>query len=147
MEKTMDAAQLLSPAAVEAARRPLEESWSLPPEAYWDEAFYRAEIDTVFMRGWHFIGHEGRVPAPGALAAFDYAGVPILLVHGEDGKRRAFANTCRHRGAELVCGEAAAKRIVCPYHGWTYDLEGRLVSAPGMQEARDFRLEEHGLKQ
>jgi choline monooxygenase len=71
--------------------------------------------------------------------------VPILLAHGDDGKRRAFANTCRHRGTELVAREATLKRIVCPYHGWTYDLEGRLCAAPGMKEARDFRLEENSL--
>jgi phenylpropionate dioxygenase-like ring-hydroxylating dioxygenase large terminal subunit len=97
------------------------------------------------MKGWNFLGHQDRVPAPGSFAAFDFAGVPILLVHGEDGRRRAFANTCRHRGAALAVGEGACARIVCPYHGWTYGLDGRLVSAPGMKDARHFRLEENGL--
>jgi choline monooxygenase len=136
---------VLDPAECEAARRPVEDAFTLPPRAYWDSRVYGAEIERIFMKGWNFLGHEDRIPAPGSYAAFDFAGVPILLVHGEDGKRRAFANTCRHRGAELADGAGTCRRIVCPYHGWTYGLDGRLVSAPGMQEARRFRLEDNGL--
>jgi choline monooxygenase len=126
-------------------RRAVEDASTLPPRAYHDPAFYAREVERVFRKGWNFVGHEGRLPEPGSCAAFDLAGIPILLTHGADGKRRAFANSCRHRGAQLVEGEARCQRLVCPYHGWTYDLDGRLVSAAGMQAARDFRLEENGL--
>jgi phenylpropionate dioxygenase-like ring-hydroxylating dioxygenase large terminal subunit len=136
---------LLDPTTYAAVRQPVEDASTLPPGAYCDAEFYRAERERVFMKGWHFIGHQDRVASPGSFVSFDYTGVPVLLVHGEDGVRRAFANTCRHRGAELVDGEGQGRRIVCPYHGWTYDLEGRLCAAPGMQEARGFRLEENGL--
>lgn len=136
---------LFDPATYAPVRRALEDASTLPPGAYCDPSFYRREVERIFATGWSFVGHQDRVPTPGAFVAFDFAGVPVLLVHGADGKRRAFANTCRHRGAELVAGAGSCRRIVCPYHGWTYDLDGRLVSAPGMTEARDFRLEENGL--
>ena len=129
----------------EAVRRPVEEASTLPPFAYHDPTFYRLEVERIFRKRWIFVGHEDRVPRTGAYATLDSAGTPIALIRGEDGVVRAFANSCRHRGAELLTGEGNCKRVVCPYHGWTYALDGALVGARGMEGARDFDPAEHGL--
>jgi phenylpropionate dioxygenase-like ring-hydroxylating dioxygenase large terminal subunit len=144
-EQGMDFWSLFDADSLAAVRRPVEDASTLPPRAYWDPKVFELEIARIFRKGWQFVGHQDRIPLPGSFAAFDFAGVPILLVHDSDGRRRAFANSCRHRGAELVSGEGSCRTIVCPYHGWTYGLDGQLVSAPGMQRVRGFRLEENGL--
>lgn len=128
-----------------AVRRPVEDASTLPPFAYHDRDFYRLEIERIFRRCWNFVGHEGRVPDAGAYATLDLAGIPVALLRDEDGIVRAFANTCRHRGAQVLEGEGRCRRMVCPYHGWTYALDGRLVGARGMEDTRDFDLAEHGL--
>lgn len=126
-------------------RRPVQEASTLPPAAYHHPAFYRRECERIFHRGWNFVGHAGRVPEPGDYAAFDFAGVPVLLVRGADNMVRAFANSCRHRGAQLADNQGHCRRLVCPYHGWTYDLDGRLVGARGMEGARGFDPADYGL--
>ena len=140
-----DLPEIFDPRHFAPVRQPLEQAATLPPFAYHDPVFYRREIDRVFLKSWNFVGHEDRVPEPGFYAAFDFAGIPIVLVRGRDGAVRAFANSCRHRGAKLVEGESRCQRIVCPYHGWTYGLDGALVGARGMDDVQDFRLQDNGL--
>ncbi|MDX1432416.1 MAG: aromatic ring-hydroxylating dioxygenase subunit alpha [Gammaproteobacteria bacterium] len=128
-----------------AVRRPVEDASTLPPFAYHDAAFYRREVERIFHRRWYFVGHADRVPAPGAYATLDVAGAPVALLRGDDGEVRAFANSCRHRGAQVLEGEGRCARVVCPYHGWTYALDGTLAGARGMEDVRDFDPAEHGL--
>jgi choline monooxygenase len=142
MPGTLD---IFDPATRAAVRRPLEAASTLPPMAYSSRAAWELEIARIFRKGWQFVGHQDRIASPGSFAAFDYAGVCLVLVRGEDGRPRAFANSCRHRGTEILSGDGSCRSIVCPYHGWSYGLDGRLLSAPGMQQARDFRLEDNGL--
>src|SRR5688500_8869274 len=80
-------------------RRPLAHAESMPPFAYTSEEFLRREIETIFMKEWNFLGRADRVPNPGDYFAVSFAGVPMIVVRGKDGEVRAFANTCRHRGA------------------------------------------------
>ncbi|KDD56122.1 ring hydroxylating alpha subunit, catalytic domain protein [Bordetella bronchiseptica OSU553] len=136
---------LFDAALYAGARRPLEEATSLPPQAYHDPAFYQREIDRIFMKRWNFIGHEGRLAAPGAYFAMDFAGVPIIVSRGEDGQVRAFANSCRHRGVRLVNGEGQGRAFVCPYHGWSYAGNGELRAAPGMEGTHCFDRKDNGL--
>ena len=138
-------AQPLDPAHFAAVRRPLLEAETLPTWAYTSPSFYRREVERIFGKVWNFVGHVDQLPEPGSYVAFDFVGVPVILARGKDGRVRAFANSCRHRGAKLLegCGTAAAIR--CPYHSWTYDLEGRLRGAAQMEDTVGFDKANFGL--
>lgn len=123
----------------------VEAAESLPPWCYSSREFLDKEIETVFRRGWHCVGRADRLRDSGSYAAIDLAGVPLLLVRDDAGALRAFANSCRHRGTRLLQGDGSCRRIVCPFHSWTYALDGRLIGAPEMEETLDFRKEDYGL--
>ena len=110
----------------------------LPREAYVDPAVFEWEKRNIFG-GWHCVGHAGDLEGVGAQKAVGSGKDGILLVRGEDGRVRAFANVCRHRGHEmLACGTTAKRRgVVCPYHSWSYKLTGELRHAPGFGPATD----------
>ena len=126
--------------------RSVEEAESLPAWCYTSEEYYRLEVRNLFSRTWNFFGHVDQVAEPGDFIAVDYVGVPILIVRGADGELRAFANNCRHRGTPVADGEGNCRAFTCPYHGWVYDLDGRLHSAPGMERAKKFDAAEYGLR-
>jgi Rieske 2Fe-2S family protein len=125
-----------------AALAPFGQSRMLPREAYVDPAVFEWEQRNIFS-GWICVGHAGDLATVGAQRAVANG---ILLVRGED-RVRAFANTCRHRGHELLaCGATAKGRsIVCPYHSWSYRLDGQLRNAPGFRGVADFQPDEFGL--
>ena len=129
----------------EAVVRPWDQAESLAPWCYTSQAFFDAECARVFRRGWNCIGRADRISKSGDYAAFRIAGVPVLLVRDEAGELRAFANACRHRGTQLLRGEGNCRAVICPFHGWTYRLDGRLAGAPQMERTADFRKEDHGL--
>jgi glycine betaine catabolism A len=131
---------------VAAALAPFGQSRMLPREAYVDPAVFAWEQRNI-LSGWTCVGHASDVDAVGAQRAVGSGRNGILLVHGEDGVVRAFANTCRHRGHELLaCGATAKRRsIVCPYHSWSYRLDGRLRNAPGFRDADGFVPNDFGL--
>jgi phenylpropionate dioxygenase-like ring-hydroxylating dioxygenase large terminal subunit len=137
--------RLFDPALYAGVRRPLAEAESMPPWSYTSEAFLRREIETVFMKEWNFLGRADRVPNPGDYFTVTFAGVPLIIIRGKDDKLRAFANTCRHRGAAMLDNEGNCKAIRCPYHSWTYDLDGRLIVAPEMEQSPGFREEDYPL--
>ena len=100
----------------------------IPVENYFSAAVRDAEVERLFRRLPLIVGHAGELP-PGHVMAHDEYGVPMLLARDGDGRFRAFLNVCRHRGMRLVDAGAPAQpkaSIVCPYHGWTYRLEGAL---------------------
>jgi glycine betaine catabolism A len=137
--------QYLSPAPVDAAAlaavlRPFGESRMLPPAAYTSAAVFGWERRNFFGGGWTCAGHASQLSRPGSQVAVDTGAGGALLVRGEDGVLRAFANTCRHRGHELLpCGSSTSgKSIVCPYHSWAYSLSGELRGAPGYREIPGF---------
>ena len=134
------------PAGVAAALAPFGRSRMLPREAYVDAAVFAWEQRNIFA-GWTCVGHAGDLAAVGAQRAVGSGANGVLLVRGEDGAVRAFANTCRHRGHELLgCGETSkARSIVCPYHSWSYRLDGQLRNAPGFRGVDGFAPEEFGL--
>jgi Rieske 2Fe-2S family protein len=118
----------------------------LPRAAYVDPAVFEWEQRNIFS-GWICVGHADDLDGVGAQRAVGTGANGVLLVHGDDGAIRAFANTCRHRGHELLaCGASAKRRgIVCPYHSWSYRLDGRVRNAPGFSETDGFDPEEFGL--
>ena len=119
-------------------RKPLCDASTLPPGCYTQDEFYRREIERVFKRYWQFICREEQVGEAGAYLCYDGPGGPVIIVRGREGRLRAFANSCRHRGSRLLSGSGQCKRIVCPYHSWSYDLNGLLIGTPGMESINDF---------
>ena len=111
------------------AALPLEESYALPPQVFSDEGFATLEDERIFRRAWQCVGRADEIPTAGDYLTDDLAGDPIVVIRDIEGQIRAFPNICRHRAARLLEGTGNARRIVCPYHAWTYDLDGRLVSA------------------
>ncbi len=104
---------------------------SLPGWVYHDPEFFAAEQARLLRPAWQVVCHASDIAAPGDWRTLAFLGESIIAVRGDDGAIRAFANLCRHRGSRLVDGDAGcAKRLVCPYHAWTYGLDGRLLGVP-----------------
>ncbi len=127
----MPGALPLARAAVERTLLPLRQATQLPPAAFTDPAVLAWELETLFTQGWIGAGHVEGLTTPGAYRTLEVGGEGILLVGDADGLPRAFRNRCRHRGARLLeAPEGTATRLRCPYHAWTYALDGSLRSAP-----------------
>ncbi len=120
---------------------------TLPGRYYYDPAIYAAEQERIFSRRWICVGRAEELPEPGMYRTFDLASENVLLMRGRDGALRAFLNVCRHRGARLCTAEHGQARnaIQCPYHAWTYALDGTLLGAPNIMEMKQFDRSGHGL--
>ena len=110
---------------------------SVPWSWYSDPEVLRLEQERIFRRAWQYVGHDGRAAEVGARFAAWAGDVPVLVVRTDDGLR-AFLNVCRHRGSLLVEGDGAQASIQCPYHAWTYGLDGSLRAAPRSEREPDF---------
>jgi Rieske 2Fe-2S family protein len=120
---------------------------TLPAAYYVDPNFFKREMDALFARMWICAGRTEQVERPGQFFVRDVLGESIIVTRAASGGVHAFYNVCRHRGTRL-CTEPAgtfAGSIQCPYHAWTYDLEGRLIGAPHMEEVPHFRKEQYPL--
>src|SRR3546814_272954 len=109
---------------------PPETARGLPNLCYVDPAYHRLEAERLLARDWLCVGVGADIPGRGDAVAVDAAGQPVLLVRDRDGTVRAFHNVCRHRGSILVEDRHSGPAIVCPYHSWSYALDGRLVRTP-----------------
>ncbi len=100
----------------------------LPGWTYRSDALFQLERERVFLNHWQIAGHESDIPAPGDWLSFDLLGERAVIMRGKDGVVRAFHNLCRHRGARVVDGEKGHCKgaLVCPFHGWVYNLDGSL---------------------
>jgi Rieske 2Fe-2S family protein len=125
---------------LEATLQPLERATMLPPAAFLDRSLLEWELRYVFAGGWICAGHASAVAGPGTFVSREIGGEGFFVVGGEDGVPRAFHNVCRHRGARVVeeAEGAVRRRLQCPYHAWSYDLEGKLRAAPHMDGIEDF---------
>ena len=118
---------------------------TIPFDWYSDPAVLRLERERIFRRTWQYAGRADQVAEPGAFFTCDLAGVPIVVVRDEEGGLRAFLNVCRHRGS-LVCeGEGKRASLQCPYHAWTYGLDGSLRAAPRSERVPGFDKDVLGL--
>src|SRR5262245_20302764 len=128
-------------------RLPLEQATTLPARRYHDPAIFRHELETIFTRMWLCVGREEDVPRPGDFLTRTVGAESVLVVRDAAGEIGAFHNVCRHRGSRLVSEPAGTglKQILCPYHAWTYGLDGALRVAPHMEESRDFDRARFGL--
>jgi choline monooxygenase len=117
---------------------------TLPYGWYSDPEILRREEERIFRPAWQYLGHVGGLARPGYLA--EHVGrTPVVVTRDREGTIRAFLNVCRHRGSVVAEGEAARETLQCPYHAWTYGLDGRLRSAPRSEEEPDFPQDELGL--
>jgi choline monooxygenase len=120
-----------------AVLKPIEAARGLPNVCYTDTPVFELERRRIFAGGWACAGFAHDVAGTGALYPFEFAGMPLLMVRveapGEPNSLRVFHNVCRHRGRILVPAPKSVKKaIICPYHGWSYDLSGSLVRAPNV---------------
>jgi glycine betaine catabolism A len=137
----------LDSGALAQSLAPFGESRMLPRAAYVDPAVFEWEKRHMFGGGWVCVGRSDQVAAPGDMRAEPVGTGSVLLTRAEDGALHAFANTCRHRGHELLpCGASAQQKvIICPYHSWTYALTGDLRAAAGFKNRPGFATAEWGL--
>ena len=137
--------------AREALDRRPEQAEGLPG-AFYGEAFYALERKTLFPGSWCAVAVASAIPEPGDILPVDLAGWPIMILRDHAGELRAFHNICRHRALQLVREPMSdVSRIRCPWHSWTYDLEGRLLGTPqlggaGVHKVEGFVNEDLGLK-
>ena len=111
----------------------MRDTTSLPPQFYIDSAVFERLRERLFFRSWQYACHESQLPESGCYHAFSFLDQDILLLRGRDGRLRGFYNVCQHRGHRLMTeGSGQAKLLVCPYHRWTYELNGDLRAAPGL---------------
>ncbi len=134
----MDPLDLTSEIARFSPDVPIAEARTPPKSWYLREEFLAREKERVFEQSWQYACPLDRVRESGSHARFDLLGESYIVVRDEEGELHALANVCRHHAAELVACDGRASELVCPYHGWTYALDGRLVRAPHMGAMREF---------
>jgi carnitine monooxygenase subunit len=122
------------------------DGWSLPGWVYHDPDFFQIEMDRVIRPSWQIVCHINDIANAGDWHSLDLLGESIIVVRGDDGDIRAFHNVCRHRASRLVDGSSGcAKKLVCPYHGWTYEKDGRLSGVPNRHDYADLDMGRLGL--
>ena len=121
-------------------RQPLEAASHAPGWLYSSPELYAQEIRTLFMRDWLFVGRVEELPNPGDYMTLRLAGEPIVITRTPEGRLEAFYNMCVHRGVEVAQGRGNARAFKCPYHGWIYDLSGRLTGAAYMRDSAGFEV-------
>lgn len=132
------AAEGLAPEDFDAVRKPLLEGSMLPTRSYVSGAFYEREVETIFRKEWFCVGREEQLEKPGDYFTLTMVGEPLVAVRDQNGRINVFSRVCRHRGALIAEGEGNAKGFECPYHAWTYSLQGKLVGAPYMNKTKAF---------
>jgi len=123
----------------------ISRAWSIPVEFYADPKVYDLEKQKIFRRRWQMVGHTHQLARPGDFFTTELLGEPLLLTRGMKGELRGFYNVCRHRAGPPAEGCGSRKLFRCAYHGWTYGLDGKLISAPEFEgqpgfDPKDFAL-------
>src|SRR5207244_10934974 len=125
---------------------PLAEASTIPSAWYTDERIFRLEQETVFSRSWQVAARTDQFTRSGAYVTTEIAEEPIVIVRGRDNELRGFFNVCRHHAAAVMTEAAGhANQMRCPYHGWTYSLEGELKGTPDFSGVCNFDRNENGL--
>ena len=123
-----------------------DESLGLPGWLYRDPEAHALEQDRIFRRSWQLVCHLSDVPMPGDWQSLAIGRESMIVLRGDDGMVRALSNVCRHRAAKLLDGAGGCTRkLVCPYHAWTYELDGRLSGVPGKRDYPAFDMADYGL--
>ena len=130
---------------VENVSAPFERARAMPRSVYTTQAFLDSELKEVFAREWVCVGRASSLKAPGDYVAYELAGEPIVVLRGADGELKALSNVCRHRMSTILEGSGNRRALVCPYHGWTYNLDGSLRAAPAMDLNEGFCKDDYKL--
>ncbi len=125
----------------------MQTAMSLPARYYIDPDYYRAELEWLFLNSWFHAGRAEDITDPGQFFVREIAGESLIVLRDDRNQLRAFFNVCRHRGTRLVneCSGRFPSTIQCPYHAWTFNLEGCLLAAPQMDRVDEFRLADYPL--
>ena len=139
----LDTAQFLK--QLSNSRPPISTAQSLPLASYSDEKILELEKQTIFQTSWLGVGRADQWKNPGDYSSHEIINIPVIIVRDNSGRLRAYSNSCRHRGARLVNGEGSCQVIRCPFHRWTYALDGRLLTAPNIENSESFDYAQYGL--
>ena len=133
-------------AGIESDAPDADADFSLPGWIYHDPGFHALEHERIFRPSWQIVCHVSEIAQPGDYQTIDYLGESVIVIRGDDGQVRAFTNVCRHRAMRLVEGPSGcAKKLVCPYHAWVFETDGRLSGVPMKSEYPALRLADNGL--
>ncbi len=118
---------------------------AMPPEFYTSADLFELEKESVFLKSWICVGRADEIPEPGDFYTLDIIGEPLIVVRTQDGSCKVLSNVCRHRGSVIMQGRGNSKKFSCPYHQWTYALDGKLLAAPLIEDNENFRKAECSL--
>jgi choline monooxygenase len=128
------------------AMLPLDQASTIPASWYTDKRIFALEQETVFSHSWHFAARRNQLTNAGDYVTMEIAGEPVVIVRGSDNQIRGFFNVCRHHAAAVMTEpDGNAPQMRCPYHGWTYSLEGELKGTPDFNDVCNFKRAENGL--
>jgi Rieske 2Fe-2S family protein len=125
-------------AQLNQVQKEIQRASHAPGYVYASKEIYQKEIDEYFMKDWLFVGREEELPNPGDFMTMRLVGEPIVIARDRTGQLNAFYNMCAHRGVEVACGQGNARALMCPYHGWTYEMDGKLRGASYMTDCEGF---------
>ena len=151
--KNLDLSEVLDINKIEAVNKPIEKAHGLPNECYTSEKYMMIERERVFQDKWTVIGIGSSVPNPGDALPYNLLGIPLIILRDKERKIRVFHNVCSHRGHKLLDKPCSLKNLLrCPYHSWSYDLEGKLVATPhigglNIHESEKFEKSKSNLKE
>lgn len=132
--------------ATAAMLKERDHTFSLPQPFYNDERLFQLDMQEIFHKEWLIAGMTCEIPAKGNYLTLQVGDNPVIVLRGAEGQVHAFHNVCRHRGSRLcVSDKGKVAKLVCPYHQWTYELDGRLLFA-GTEMGADFDMKQYGLK-
>lgn len=134
-------------AAFDASVKPVTEARLLPPEVYTSQEFFEFEKRAIFMREWFCVGRHDQIPEPGDYFSTAFAGERLIVTRDKDATIRVMSAVCQHRGMIITEDAGNCQRFTCPYHHWSYALDGSLVGAPAMEQSVGFDRSQHSLPQ
>nr|WP_216821224.1 aromatic ring-hydroxylating dioxygenase subunit alpha [Marinobacterium profundum] len=144
--------QMIPMATLDSVRKPIADASGMPNAVYDDPAYFEFEREEVLGKTWAAVGYTSDLPRNGFAKPVDFMGLPLAIMRNRDGEFNVFHNVCSHRGMILLREETEVEGMVrCPYHSWTYDLNGNLKGTPhiggvGVHKAEGFVCEKHGLR-
>ena len=130
---------------MDTVARPFSNAIAMPPSVYTSDAFLEHELNDLFRSEWICVGRAEALAEPGDFITYDLVDQPVVILRDEHGELRALSNVCLHRMSVLLEGCGNVQRIKCPYHAWTYSLNGELRAAPFMKETPGFKQPEYRL--
>jgi phenylpropionate dioxygenase-like ring-hydroxylating dioxygenase large terminal subunit len=129
------------------ANASFDDAQSLPPSIYHSPEILELEKEQLFRKEWICIGRTAEIPGKGDFLCRDIIDAPVFVIRQRDDSLKAFANVCAHRSSRLLTGAGHVSRISCPYHSWTYELDGQLIGAPFMDKTPGFDVAKHRLEE